>query len=317
MALHQYSPEGEQDPWQKFQSSTSVPAKPLKHYLQITSDLAHYRSVAPKIIALAQRQGFDNHELFAITLAVEEALINAIKHGNGNDARKKINIEYAVEVAEVYVKILDEGKGFEFAAIQNPLLPENLTRECGRGIYLMRSLMSEVRYNATGNEVQMWKYRTIAPPLQLEIQMGINTKKKAQKKAFAGKASPQILLAEDDREMRVLLAAALRHAGYGVIECSDGVELLEHLGSYILPGKEHEAVDLVISDIRMPGVTGLEILEGLSRRGDFPPFILITAFGDVETHAIAEHCGALAMFDKPFDVDDLVDKVRKVVLPLH
>jgi DNA-binding NtrC family response regulator len=71
-------------------------------------------------------------------------------------------------------------------------------------------------------------------------------------------------------------------------------------------------VDLVISDIRMPGLSGLEILEGLSKREDFPPFVLITAFGDAATHAAAEQNGALALFDKPFDIDDLVEKVRKI-----
>jgi DNA-binding response OmpR family regulator len=143
--------------------------------------------------------------------------------------------------------------------------------------------------------------------------MGIHAERKKPKQSSAALSAPHILLAEDDREMRALLAGALRRAGYGVTECGDGVELLELLGSFILPDLEHVAVDLVISDIRMPGLTGLEILEGLSRHGDFPPFILITAFGDVETHARAKYSGALAMFDKPFDVDDLVAKVRKVV----
>lgn len=115
--------------------------------------------------------------------------------------------------------------------------------------------------------------------------------------------------------MRALLARALRRTGYVVIECSNGVELLEHLGSYILREEEHEEIDLIISDIRMPGVTGLEILEGLNQHEDFPPFILITAFGDAETHAEAERFGALAMFDKPFDIDDLIAKVRKIVPP--
>lgn len=145
--------------------------------------------------------------------------------------------------------------------------------------------------------------------------MRTNSKRKMSKGGSARLGSPHILLAEDDKEMRVLLAVALRSAGYGVTECGDGLELLEHLASFVLPEEEHQAVDLVISDIRMPGVTGLEILEGLNRRGDFPPFILITAFGDVETHARANYCGAVAMFDKPFDVDDLVAKVRKVVPP--
>ncbi|MGH7494017.1 MAG: response regulator [bacterium] len=133
------------------------------------------------------------------------------------------------------------------------------------------------------------------------------------KGSSAPRGAPHILLAEDDKEMRALLAGALRRAGYWITECGDGIELLEHLASFILPDEEHEKVDLVISDIRMPGLTGLEILQGLSRRGDFPPFILITAFGDVETHATAEYYGALAMFDKPFDVDDLVAKVQKVM----
>lgn len=113
--------------------------------------------------------------------------------------------------------------------------------------------------------------------------------------------------------MRALLARALRRADYEVIECRDGVELLEHLGSYFLYEEKHEKIDLVISDIRMPGLTGLEILEGLSKRDDFPPFVLITAFGDAATHAEAEKYGALAVFDKPFDIDDLIAKVRKIL----
>lgn len=113
--------------------------------------------------------------------------------------------------------------------------------------------------------------------------------------------------------MRALLAHALRRAGYEVVECCDGLELFEHLGSYFMPVEEHKKVDLVISDIRMPGLTGLEILEGLCKRRDFPPFVLITAFGDAATHAEAEQYGALAMFDKPFDIDDLIAKVRKIV----
>jgi len=143
--------------------------------------------------------------------------------------------------------------------------------------------------------------------------MDANLKRNMPKGKCAALFSPRILLAEDDKEMRVLLAGALRRAGYEVIECGNGVELLEHLGSFILPDEEHEEVNLVISDIRMPGLTGLEILEGVSKCSDFPPFILITAFGDVETHARAKYWGALAMFDKPFDVDDLVARVRKVV----
>ncbi|MDZ7305005.1 MAG: response regulator [candidate division KSB1 bacterium] len=145
--------------------------------------------------------------------------------------------------------------------------------------------------------------------------MQANSKRKKQKEKPAAAIAPHVLLAEDDHEMRALLARVLRKAGYEVTECSNGVELLEHLGSYFLPDEEHEEIDLIISDIRMPGVSGLEILEGLSKHDDFTPFILITAFGDTETHAQAERFGALAMFDKPFDIDDLLAKVRKIAPP--
>ena len=123
----------------------------------------------------------------------------------------------------------------------------------------------------------------------------------------------RILLAEDDHEMRTLLAESLRGSSYDVVECPNGWDLLENLGNYVLPGSEHKKVDLVISDIRMPGVTGLEILAGMQHIEDCPPIILITAFGDRATHERAERCGVAAMFDKPFDVDDLLVKVRDIV----
>ena len=125
-----------------------------------------------------------------------------------------------------------------------------------------------------------------------------------------------ILLAEDDKEMRALLALSLRKAGYEVTECHDGVGLLTHLAPLLLPnGIGDNDVDLIISDIRMPGFTGMEVLEGAPKNEGFPPMILITAFGDEETHVLAKEFGAAAMFDKPFDMDDLLAKVHEL-LPL-
>ncbi len=123
---------------------------------------------------------------------------------------------------------------------------------------------------------------------------------------------PRILLAEDNGPMCLLLAVCLEEAGYEVVKCYDGFQLVEHLGSYLLPNSK-ERVDLIISDIRMPHLSGLEVLDGLNEREDFPPVILITAFGDKETHDRARELGAVALFDKPFPMDDLVAKVREVV----
>ena len=112
--------------------------------------------------------------------------------------------------------------------------------------------------------------------------------------------------------MRALLARALRKTGYQIAECPDGMDLLKHLQSFFLP-HEHEDVDLIISDIRMPGASGMEVLSRIREQDNFLPMILITAFGDEKTHAQAKQLGAAAMFDKPFDIDELVAKVCTIV----
>jgi DNA-binding response OmpR family regulator len=124
------------------------------------------------------------------------------------------------------------------------------------------------------------------------------------------RCAPHILLAEDDHEMRSLLALSLRRAGFRVTSCRDGSDLLSQLTPFIL----HQApvgFDLIVSDIRMPLITGLEILEDLPQREGFPPIILITAFGDQHTHERARELGAAATLDKPFNIEDLLALVRE------
>jgi DNA-binding response OmpR family regulator len=130
------------------------------------------------------------------------------------------------------------------------------------------------------------------------------------------KPAPVVLVAEDDADMRALLSVVLRRAGYKVLECKDGWDLLRGLDHYIMPGCPGEDLDLIISDIRMPGVTGMEILELADIPSGFPPMILITAFGDRQTHAEADQLGAVAVFDKPFDMNALLTRVGEVIPPL-
>jgi len=122
----------------------------------------------------------------------------------------------------------------------------------------------------------------------------------------------RILLAEDDNELRKLLLWSLHKEGYRVTKCVDGMDLLNHLEGYLFLGEASD-FDLIISDIRMPGITGIEILEGLRTHENFPPMILITAFGDEETHAKAHRLGAAAILDKPFDIEDLLTKVHEIL----
>jgi len=117
--------------------------------------------------------------------------------------------------------------------------------------------------------------------------------------------SPQILLAEDDDEMRAMLASMLRRYDYEVIEASDGLSLITQLEAEAAGRNTGPLIELVISDVRMPGRSGLEVLEGLRAQHRNMPFILITAFGDPETHAAARRLGAIAVLDKPFELDHL------------
>jgi CheY-like chemotaxis protein len=119
----------------------------------------------------------------------------------------------------------------------------------------------------------------------------------------------RILLAEDDLEMRNLLAGLLREEGYEVQDVEDGARLIGLLHSAVHRPLD---VDLVISDVLMPGATGLEVLAFLRRSGSKIPFILITAFGNPELHAEAHTLGVSAVFDKPFDLEDLRATVRRL-----
>lgn len=119
--------------------------------------------------------------------------------------------------------------------------------------------------------------------------------------------NPHVLLAEDDVELRELLTLVLENAGYQVCQCSNGEELLARL-------TEQQSFSLVISDIRMPGLNGLEALarwRGNIRR---IPFICMTAFGDAQTHSEARLLGAAATLDKPFDLDEMIELVARVCL---
>jgi len=122
-----------------------------------------------------------------------------------------------------------------------------------------------------------------------------------------------ILLADDDSEMRSMLALALMHEGYNVIECCNGEELSLCLKESNTQCTER--VDLVISDIRMPGMSGLGVLATHGQKPKCPPMILMTAFGDDKARHEATRMGAVAFFDKPFELDELLQKVREITPP--
>jgi serine/threonine-protein kinase RsbW len=94
-------------------------------------------------------------EAFVVRLALEEAMVNAIKHGHRGDPSKVAHLRYRVTPACVLAEVEDEGDGFDPDDVPDPLAPENLERPCGRGLLLMRNYMTWVRYNATGTCVTL------------------------------------------------------------------------------------------------------------------------------------------------------------------
>jgi CheY-like chemotaxis protein len=118
-----------------------------------------------------------------------------------------------------------------------------------------------------------------------------------------------VLIAEDEADVRQLVAVALRGLGYEITEACSGVELLDALGDALLHGDAASRPDVIISDIRMPGLNGLRVLAGL-REAHWPTaIVLMTAYADLETREEARRLGADAFFAKPFDLDDLTTAV--------
>ncbi|APR74865.1 two component, sigma54 specific, transcriptional regulator, Fis family protein [Minicystis rosea] len=125
------------------------------------------------------------------------------------------------------------------------------------------------------------------------------------------KNSPiSILLAEDDAEMRALVGMQLREDGYDLVEAQNGVELIRAIHRF---ESAMRPIHLIITDVRMPGFSGLEVLEYLRYAGLAVPVIVMTAFGDARTHADAASLDAALVLDKPFDVDELRAAVARLV----
>lgn len=113
-----------------------------------------------QIIEIASQNGFSGDDIFAIHLSMEEAFLNAIKHGNKADPARNITIIYSVTGDRFNISISDEGGGFNYRDIPDPREDENIYKPSGRGILLMRSYMDKVEFNDSGNSVHMVKYRS-------------------------------------------------------------------------------------------------------------------------------------------------------------
>jgi CheY-like chemotaxis protein len=137
----------------------------------------------------------------------------------------------------------------------------------------------------------------------------------ARSRKEPGSPGKRILVAEDDTALRALISSALVADGHQVIEAADGNEALALVGASLAESADAAPFDVIVSDVRMAGCTGLDLLAGIRHHPAAPPMVLMTAFGDDDLHADAGRLGALATIDKPFDVDDLRALIRATVSP--
>lgn len=121
----------------------------------IPSDPAEARVVQDRIEQLLTFSDASERDIFCIKLALEEGLVNAIKHGNQLDPAKVVTIRYQVQKLSFEIRITDQGPGFDPDDLPDPTAIENLERPCGRGVMLMRHYMSDVEYYPPGNSMRM------------------------------------------------------------------------------------------------------------------------------------------------------------------
>lgn len=137
-------------------SELGVPEAELVE-LVVPNDLCSARESEERIMAELARWGYGADVTFAIKLALEEALTNAVKHGNHNDTSKRLVVRYGITPERAVIMVRDEGRGFVPHRVPDPTADENLERPCGRGIMLMHAYMTRVHFNRAGNEVWMLK----------------------------------------------------------------------------------------------------------------------------------------------------------------
>lgn len=127
---------------------------------RIPSIPAEGKRIVDELLQKLSECGWEEHDVFGIHLAVEEALVNAIKHGNQDNPEKFVDVILRLSSEKFYIKVTDQGKGFNPMEVPDPTDDDNIDLPSGRGLMLMRSFMSMVEYNDIGNSVQMGKDRT-------------------------------------------------------------------------------------------------------------------------------------------------------------
>ena len=123
----------------------------------LDSTLETVNSAEETATRMAAEAGFEDEEIMKISMAVREAAVNAVLHGNAYDPSKKVTLAFERTAGDLIIMVRDQGKGLDASRIPDPLAPENLLKTSGRGIFLIRSFMDvvEIHPSKTGTELRI------------------------------------------------------------------------------------------------------------------------------------------------------------------
>ncbi len=130
---------------------------PEKMARELPSSLSEYHEFVQKILERLQELGWEKSVLFGIHMALEESISNAIRHGNKEDARKKVLVECELSASRFWVKVCDQGEGYDPGEVPDCCAEENLEQPGGRGLALIRAYMTSVKHSECGCCLMMEK----------------------------------------------------------------------------------------------------------------------------------------------------------------
>lgn len=124
--------------------------------LEIANDRDAITALGERVIQAAEQAGYSEASRFAVRLALEEAIVNAFKHGHKSLPKDEtVHVEFEIEPDEIRIVVTDKGPGFSPDEVPDPTTAENLDKTSGRGLLLMRAYMTDVSHNKAGNQIRM------------------------------------------------------------------------------------------------------------------------------------------------------------------
>ena len=125
--------------------------------LKLPTEVKYIKKASSNILEAVKPYNLGEDKLYDIRLSVEEAVRNAMVHGNSGRTNLSVKVKYWIKDEKLNVEVEDEGAGYDYGLLPDPTEGDNIMKGSGRGVYLIRRLMDEVKFNEAGNKIKMIK----------------------------------------------------------------------------------------------------------------------------------------------------------------